>query len=407
MSIQGAIEVGEKAVKDLAVKKETARVEALSPEDKKAEEAKQAEIKQAEADKAILEAKDETLDEAGRAKKSMILKAQEKSKADNEKRILEAKDADLTDEERETKLELFGKKREADKKAEIQKEIDDRIGEVTGKLKAETAKREKLEAEIAELRNKSEKDPGKVEVELEKLEQTRVAKNLAADASLPREKRREMSDEDLQEWLVEDMVQAQRWLAKQEVRKDRERAADEAKLNGGDGDGMNKKAEAVIQKQKESNARVFAKHPELDVTRRVNAMKAEGKSAAEIGEAIKNDPKCKLALEIIQENQDKYLLAENGPELVAAEMEKRMKSNHKGETQEERDKRIADEAVEAERQRLASIDEGVNSTRGKGQDVKMGDLEKQQWTLFQKNFPNKTLADFRAMQKRRKENAGA
>ena len=114
-----------------------------------------------------------------------------------------------------------------------------------------------------------------------------------------------------------------------------------------------------------------------------------------------------MALEIIQENQDKYLLAENGPELVMAEMEKRMQSNHKGETQEERDKRIGDEAVEAEKQRQAKIDEGINSTRGKGSETKMSDMEKDQLRIFQKANPSKTLADFRANQERRKKHANA
>ena len=408
MSIEGAIKVGEKAVKDMAAEKEAKRIATLSPEDKKAEETKSAKAKEAEADKAILEAKDETLDEAGKKRKSEIVESQKKSQSEEAKRLLEAKDDDLSEDDKSKKAELI-KKRKADKEAEKEASVQRRIDEIASDLKIERAERDKdkekilaLESELQKL--KSGRDPEKIEAEVEKLEQARVAKYTEADKSLPREKRREMSDEDLQEWLVEDVVGAQRWLSRQELRRDKERTTDVAKLNGGD---MNAKADAVIKKQSESNARVFQKHPELNITKRVAELKEQGKTSSEIGEIIKNDPKCKLALEIVQENQDKYLLSENGPELVMAEMEKRMQSNHKGETQEERDRRIADEAVEAERQRQAAIDEGINSSRGKGPETKMGDAEKEQFRIFQRANPSKTLADFRANQERRKKHANA
>ena len=400
MSIEKAIVLGEAKVKEMAEKKETDRLAALSPE------AKEAEAKES-ADKAVLEAKDETLDEAGKAKKAELLEAQKKSDDAEEKRILEAKE--LEPDEEILKAEILEKKK-AEKEAEKEANIQKRIDEIAGELKAEKAARAKDQEKIAALEAEQKKlahSPKNTEEELDKLEQTRISKLLESDKALPKEKRREMSDEDLQEWLVEDMVAAQRWLSKQEVRRDKERSADEAKLKGEPADEMKTKAETVIRKQAESNARVFAKHPELNVTKRVNDLKAEGKSDKEIRDIIKNDPKCKLALEIIQENQSKYLLSEDGPEMFAAEIERRMKSSPKGETQEERDKRIADEAVEAERLRIANIDEGMNSTRGKGSETKMSDSEKAQWNIFQKANPKKTLADFRANQQRRKERTNA
>ena len=411
MTIAKAIEVGQAKVKEMAAEKEAKRIAALSPEDKKAEETKTTQAKQAEADKVLLEAKDETLDEAGKKRKAEVVESQKKAQAEEEKRILEAKDEELSEEDKPKKSALLKKKaaeREAEKEANVQRRID----EISSDLKTERAERVKdkekilnLESELTKL--KSGGDSGKVQAEVDRLEQSRIAKNLSEDKSLPREKRREMDDEELQEWLVEDMANAQRWLARQEFRRDRERSADTQKLRGGQDGDMKAKADAVIKKQAESNARVFQRHPELNVTKRVADMKAEGKSDKEIGDAIKNDPKCKLALEIIQEDQEKYLLDENGPELVAAEIERRLAKSPKGETQEERDKRIADEAVEAERQRQAGIDEGINSTRGKGPETKMSDMEKKQWQIFQKANPKKTLADFKANQERRKKFSNA
>ena len=405
MSIEGAIKAGEEAVKNMALEKEAKRVEALSPEDKKADEAKKAEAKQAEADKAILEAKDETLDDAGKQKKTILAQAIEKKRLEDETRILGGKDEELSEKDLELKADIL-KKKKAQKESEREANIQARIDEIDGKFKASEAKRLEAEKRLADLEAKqSGKDPKKVEVEIERLENARIEKYEQEDASLPKEKRREMSNDDLQEWLVEDMVAANRWLAKQEVRRDRERSADESKLSGS-GDEMKSKADVVIQKQRESNERVFKKHPELNINKRIADLKAEGKTREEISGIIQADPKCKLALEIIKENEDKYLLSENGPELVADEIEKRLKTQ-KVEKKEFKDEEDFDAAVEREIKRRQEIDEGINSTRGKTPETKLTDLEKGQWAIFKKSFPNKTLADFRISQERRKKHANA
>ena len=407
MSIEKAIEVGEAKVKEMTAEKEAKRVASLSPEEKKANEASVLKAKQAAADKAILESKDETLDEAGKAKKSELIESEKRAKAEETKKLLESKDEDLSAADAAKKSEAL-KKAQADKEAAKEANIQARIDEIDGKFKASEAKRLEAEKRLAELEAKqSAKDPSKIQSEIKRLESERIAKLVEADKDLDRAERREMPKEVFEDWMVEDMTAATEWLSDRAVRRDKERTADLQRLSEtNDGNGMKEKAEAVIKKQEESNARVYAKHPELNVTARIKDLRSKGKTDAEIQGIIKNDPKCKLAIEIIQGDQDKYLLNENGPEMVMAEMERRL-AKGRGESQEDRDKRIADEAVEAERQRQANIDEGINSTRGKGTETKMGDLEKGQWNQFQKAFPQKTFADFRAMQERRKRYANA
>jgi len=409
MTIERTIELGEKALKDLETEKESKRIAALTPEQKVEEDAKvQAEAKAKEA-KTLLETPDDKLDDAQKAAKAAAVEAEQKSNEAEEKRILEAKEEELTDDDYAQKQKIVEARKVA-KEAEREANIQKRIDQIAGELKAERNERSKdkekiaaLEAELKKLGNAS----GETQDEIEKLEAARVEKYVEADKALPKEKRREMSDEDLTEWMIEDMAGANRWLAKQELRRERERDADAARLNGGSD--ADRQAEAIIAKQAGSRSRAEAKHPELNVTARVSALQAEGKTEREIQATIfAENPKAKLAAEIIQSNPDKYLLAENGPEMVVEEIEKRMKTSGKaGESQEDRDARIAREAAEAERQRLARIDEGLNSNGNGARETKMGDIEKAQFELFKKSFPGKNLEDFKKMQKRRMERAGA
>ena len=65
---------------------------------------------------------------------------------------------------------------------------------------------------------------------------------------------------------------AQEWLAKREGRRYREREEEQSSIE------TKGKAAVILKSQSESEARVFAKHPELNTVARMNALKAEGKS---------------------------------------------------------------------------------------------------------------------------------
>jgi hypothetical protein len=399
MSVDGAVAVGEKALKDLEARKEADRIAAMTPDEKKAQEAKAAEAAKVAEEAKLLEVPDDKLEEPQRAQKAEIIKAQEEAERKDEDRILAAQD--LNEEEQAQKAQILQKRAEQ-KEADRQAKIDQRFAEITGELKAERNARTKDQEKIKALENelKALKEPGNADA-IYKAEEERVAKYREADKALPRAERREMDDAELEEWMIEDMVSANRWLVKQERRRERERESD---ANNGKDD-LSGKAEEILQRQAESKARATAKHPELDMTKRMADLKGQGKSEAEIqGIIFKENPKVRTVAEIMREDPDKYLLADNGPELLVEEMERRLKSKP-SESQEERDARIAAEAIERERQRIASLPENLRSNPQGNNEPKMSELETAQYQTFKKMFPQKTLADFKALQERRAKNA--
>jgi hypothetical protein len=206
-----------------------------------------------------------------------------------------------------------------------------------------------------------------------------------------------MSKAELEEWLVEDIVAANEWLADRQARRRDERAEDVKKLRGSGDDVDRAKAELIIKKQAESKERVSKKHPELDITDRIKELKAEGKKPKEIEKIIfAENPKARIVAEILRDDPDTYMLSENGPELLAEEMEKRM--TKKGETEEEKEIRIAQEAAEAERQRQEGIDSDIHSTRPptKPSAQDKDPFYQKQLEIWRKAFPNETDAQIKA-----------
>ena len=93
-------------------------------------------------------------------------------------------------------------------------------------------------------------------------------------------------------------------------------------------------------------------------------MKAQGKTDQEILAALKAENKeFSTMMEIIESDRKKYTESVNGPELVMAEMEKRLgKSEEKKTYTLEEVEQAKREAAEMERNRLSGIDEGMSST---------------------------------------------
>lgn len=416
MSIEDAIAVGEKFKAEQAAAKEAARIASMTDEQRAAESSKQAAeaaaAKAAAEEATLLTAKDEDLDDEGRKKKEIVLENTRKREAEEaqkaEEELLSKPEASLSADELTRRKDLIHKRNEA-REAEKQAKIQSRIDEIVGELKAEREERRKdkakieaLDAELKQLRG------GNSEEVLEQRAAQRIQKYIAEDANKPKHQRREMSDEDLQEWIVEDMVAAQRWLAKQEYRREREAEQDRLEVSGKLPDSAKAQADEVIRQQAISRAKAEAKHPELNIKNRVSELRAQGKSDADIQSIIfKENPKARIASEILKEGHEKYITAPNGPEMLAEEVERRLAKSSNTESQEDRDERIAREAAERERQRIASVDASLNSTRGKGQEVKMTDEEKAQFAVFQKAMPGKSLEDFRKAQDRRKKYANA
>lgn len=341
-------------------------------------------------------------------------------KAETDKKILESKDDELKPEELEKKKvlkELAVKEKAESEEREKKSNAEKRINELVGQVKAlkdqvekSTADKEKITTLESELRTLKEvinkpTEQKTQDDEISKQEQARIVKYLEEDKSLPKERRREITRDELEEWLIEDMVGAYEWLVKRGLRRDRERNTDIESFNA------KKQAEEIIRKQDESKNRVIRRHPELNTIKsRTDELKAQGKSDAEVQQIIfKENPKAKIIAEILKEGQDKFIYSPDGPELLVEEMERRLsretKSSHKEEVdpekEKEREKRIAEEAAEAERQRLASIDEGVRSNGGPAKEVKTSDEYKKGLALYLRAFPKKTEADYKKSLDRR------
>lgn len=328
--------------------------------------------------------------------------AAEQAKIAEENKLVEAKDEELDDEKRAKKASILEKRKSSEEQSRTQKRIDELVGEIKA-LKAEKTqdkqKIEALERNLGELKNVVEKKPEKQKAELQRLEAARVANFAEEDKSLPKAERREMADEELEAWMVEDIAGANAWLARREMRRQREREADEkaAKATSADA-ATTAKADEVVRAQEESRRRVEQKHPELNVDKRRAELKAQGKNQKEIAEIIfAENPKAKIVSEILKEDSDKYVLDPRGPELLAEEMERRLEGSQKPgesarETEEEKESRIRAEAAEAERQRQANVPGGYHSTRP-GSTPKDGDKDEmynKQLAVFKRAMPHLT-----------------
>jgi hypothetical protein len=177
---------------------------------------------------------------------------------------------------------------------------------------------------------------------------------------------------------LEDYEGATDWIARRSLR----RAEEEKSLRHEEA--ANKRASEIKAKQEDSAKRAFAKHPELDIEDRRAELVKQGKSKDEIRAIIvKDNPKYKLALEILEENPQKYILAENGPELIATELEKRLTKSTGNSEVEDLKKRLA--ALEAENETLKNLDSGITSSReGNPTDGQETELDKQRVKLASK-----------------------
>lgn len=290
--------------------------------------------------------------------------ALEKDKEDEV--ILSKKDEELDDKQKSRKAELLKVKADAEdkeKKSNIQKRMD----ELSGKVKAlehdnssTKAERDAVKKELDDLKKQLHQTPeDKVKEKVKKELTSRITKYLEEDKELPREDRREMSKEELDEWLTEDLAAASDWMAGRRIRRYREEEflkRDEK---------LNLKASEVMSRFNTNYERVISKHPELDISKRKAELEKEGKSKQEIRKLLaEENPKWGAFMEIFEADMNKYLEDEDGPAKIAEAMEKKLakpKEEIKDTEKEELKKKLAE--LEAENARLSGLDTEVSSTR--------------------------------------------
>jgi hypothetical protein len=350
--------------------------EKLAEEQKAQAESKDAASEESSAEKAKIEGKEDTEKEP-EAKKDEIRK---------DVVILETEDKDLSEPELERKKVLIQEKEDAkppeQKLKEWQEKTQKRIDGMTAELKSAVENVSTKDATIKELRDElasmkaALEHSGTIESESAKDAKTveqRWVGMVDEDKDLPREKRREMSDEELDEFLVEEYGKATAWITRRELRRERELQAITTSKEAANT--MTKKAEQF-----------FTDYPDCSIGMvKQKALEEEGKSLKEaIAEVSKENTDYALMMKLFSEDE-RYSDPNNGPDLLAAEMKKRksIKTEEKDTYTKEEVEQMKKEAIEKEAQRLASLDTGltnssVNLTGGEGET----ELYKQGLKLF-------------------------
>lgn len=331
--------------------------------------------------------------------KDFLVKIEKDEKAKQVEEKVEAKGATevipeekKTEETKEPEANSDEKKPEETKgdkvalrKAEIQKEIDALIAQKKT-LENEVGEVSKAKEKIAQLeREKTLLPKPKAEVAIDpvKVEQARVEQYLKEDAAKPRVERREMSNEEWDEWYLENPREATRWETRQDRRRERERDEDKQKVL------IQEKASEFLAKQEESRMKLIAKFPQVQIGDRANALIAQGKTKEEVHQILLADNKYYKLCHEIATSDPKYVESIDGPELVMKEMEKRLDSESstpksKKTYSAEEVEQIRKEAAEEERNRLAGLDVGVGSTRGHETPKTVTEFEKRQIEIARK-----------------------
>ncbi len=246
------------------------------------------------------------------------------------------------------------------KLTEWQEKTNKRFDELSGELKAakdgrttdaETIKM--LEDRIAQMKvalenSGSIKSDAVVDAETAKESYVRMVDE---DKDLDRGERREMSKEELEEYLLEDYTEASEWLVQRGFRRKSEQ---DARV-------MEKKS-AVDQS--DSVKSFFTEFPECNQEVRQTELIAEGKSVKEALDVIRAENKDFALMMDLMHEDPKYRDKVTGPGLLAAEMRERksVKSTDKETYTKEEVEQMKKDAIDAEQKRIASIDQGLTDS---------------------------------------------
>lgn len=384
------------------------------------------EAKAAEESKAASEAKAKA--DAEKQKSEGIAKQELEAKIKEDSRIIAEDDTKLSETEKKTKAELLEKKKQEENtpdakieriKAESQKRIDEIKSELLAKENKSKEEMAALRAELEEIKKPKQQEDIKTRVKREQVEQ--IAKYVEEDKAKPKEDRREMSKDELDGWFLEDPVEATAWINRREIRRDREIAKAEEAANHKPAATNEEKlalAKEFARKQNESRAKLGAKYPGavptrekiikirtdlgLPLDRQLNAEESN-----KINEALSNDnAEYKLCMEILRDNP-KILESTEGPELVMAEIEKRLKVNTE---KPNTPKTFTEEEIEAEIARRMKVGgEGISSTHG-GKKVETTQKEKSELRQMQERAAKRAgikIEDLDKSIERRKSIKGA
>lgn len=336
-------EKSQKAAESIMSPEEKQKLEA----DKKEAEAKRIEAEaQAKKDAELLVKKDEEIkDEAEKKRKAELLEKQQKEE-----------EAKLSTDDRIKKVKDESQKR-IDEISNRLKQVEDKSSKEAQTLRQELELERKSKAEL----EKKIAAPVKEDVValVKKEEKERQTKYLQEDNSKPREERREMNKDELDDWMLEDQTEAVAWIQRRELRRAIETHQNISAKQ------LESKTKNLMEKQIQSFSRVLIKHPELDVKARKEALKAEGKSETEIETALRQEnAKYRLSMDIAEQHPE-WRTAEDAPELLIAELEKQLAKQPASEKNEEVEalKKQIEELSSKVEELTNPPEEGISSNR--------------------------------------------
>lgn len=303
-------------------------------------------------------------------------------KAERDEEILKKKDEELKDDEKLRKAELLkvkatedAKNKEKTEKSNTQKRIDELSNKVKSLEVNSTAtkkERDDAKAELDAMKKELQMTPADLlKKELKEESQKRYQTYLKEDEKKEKSERREMTKEELDEWLSDDYEQATDWITRRTMRRVREEESfvEDKK--------MKYAHNLVLSKQKESAERVFVKHPELNVMEQVKTLQKEGMELKKIQEKLcAENPKYKLFMDTLNANYEKFFFDANGPELTVAEMEKNSVPPKEKESNSKIDELAKQlEEVTSELSRVKGLDVGIKSNRSpeKKEETELGE----------------------------------
>jgi hypothetical protein len=308
--------------------------------------------KKAKEDQAKAEAK-KAEDDAILAKKEEERTEEERKRADDVQKQRQEDDKKKQEEE-ESKLSAD------DKIKRIQEKTQKRIDEINSELKAtqdkstQEAQMLRMELDALKAENESLKKSPEPDVrsKLSKLETDRAKLYLDEDKDKPREERREMPKEELDDWYLEDAVAVTDWINRRNLRREREKTIDYRQVT----------AEDLVKKQQDSLKKVFIRHPDLNIKAKAEALKAQGRTDDQIKQALAEPIKKVQMLEAITREHPEYLSQADGPEKAIAELDRRLSAKpNTDDSDKVSELRKQVEELSAEVARLSNSDEGINS----------------------------------------------
>lgn len=317
----------------------------------------------------------EALEQDKKEAEKIRIQAEEQAKKDAE--LIIKKDEEITNEQdKKRKFEILEEQRKKedsklsaeDKIKRIEEKTQKRIDELVNKLKEVTDKTSKeaqlMKQEVETLRKEKQGEQKEDILSIvEKEEAEKNKKYFEEDKTLSREKRREISDDEIDEWLLEDQKTAIAWIQRREFRREIDKRQN---LAGKQKESLSKK---LFVEQSNSYAKVLIKHPELNIQKRKDELKNQGKSDDEIEDILRSENKKYETIHKIAEENPIWKYAHNAPELAMEEMEKRLGDNKNEEKSIIEKLQEQVEALSAEIQKMTLTDIGINSNIPKDKNI--------------------------------------